>query len=370
MYKVMQVLTDTNIGGAGTWLLNFLKAYDREKIETVVVLPENSMLQPMVEKLDVRVVCAKSIGDKSFSLKGIGEIVKIIKSEKPDAIHTHASLCARIASKLCGVKTVNTRHCLEEKKRFPLSLVAAAVNRFLSSIIIAVSKATEENLIKSGIPKKKIRLVYNGVWPLNEISAEKKAQLRESYGIGPEDTVIGIVARIEAVKRHDIFLNAAKIVSQTCENVKFLIVGDGSLRSKTEKLAVDLGIEENVIFAGYIENVNDIVNIIDINVLTSEKEALSISLIEGMSIGKPAVAINSGGPGEVIESGKSGILINSLDSMELAKAISELLKDKEKMYRMGEMGKIIATEKFGANKMADSLLKIYISLAKRSRKNG
>ena len=370
MYKVMQVLTDTNIGGAGTWLLNFLKAYDREKIETVVVLPENSMLQPMVEKLSVRVVCAKNIGDKSFSVNGIGEIIKIIKSEKPHVIHTHASLCARIAAKLCGVKTVNTRHCLEEKKRFPLSLVAAAANRFLSSIIIAVSKATEENLIESGIPKKKIRLVYNGVWALNEISAEKKAQLRENYGIGRGDTVIGIVARMEPVKRHDVFLNAAKIVLETCENVKFLIVGDGSMRADAERLAADLGIEKNVIFAGYIENVNNIVNIIDINVLTSEKEALSISLIEGMSIGKPAVAINSGGPGEVIENGKSGILIESLDSMALAKAISELLKDKEKMRRMGERGRIIAEEKFGADKMADSLLQIYISLAERSRENG
>ncbi len=370
MYKVMQVLTDTNVGGAGTWLLNFLRAYDRTKIEMVVLLPENSMLQPMIEKLDVRVVCAKSIGDKSFSKSGIGEIKKIIKSEKPDVIHTHASLSARIAAKMCRIKTVNTRHCLEEKKRFPLSLIAAILNRFLSSIIVAVSSATEKNLVESGIPKKKIRLVYNGVCPLSEISEKNKANIRQSYGISNNDTVIGIVARMEPVKRHDLFLNAAKNVSDVCKNVKFLVVGDGSTRKDSEKLASELGIADKVVFAGYISDVNDIVNIIDINVLTSEREALSISLIEGMSIGKPAIAINSGGPGEVIEDGKNGILIDSLDHTALANAIIELVNNKEKRVQMGNYGKKIAAEKFSAQHMAQSLQQIYISLAKRSNKNG
>ena len=370
MYKVMQVLTDTNVGGAGTWLLNFLKAYDRNTLETVVVLPENSMLQPMVENLGVRVVCAQSIGDKSFSIKGIGEIKKIIKTEKPDAIHTHASLSARIASKMCGIGTVNTRHCLEEKKKFPMSVVATAVNRFLSSIIIAVSKVTEKNLLESGIPAKKIRLVYNGVCPLTEIPADKKTEIRKSYGINEDDTVIGIVARMEPVKRHDIFLKAAKIVSENIENVKFLVIGDGSARKDSEKLASELGIADKVIFAGYIKDVNDIVNILDINVLTSEREALSISLIEGMSIGKPAVAINGGGPGEVIEDGKNGFLINSLDHEALANAIADLAKDKEKQRVFGECGKKVAAEKFGAGQMADKLKEIYISLAKRRHKNG
>ena len=149
-----------------------------------------------------------------------------------------------------------------------------------------------------------------------------------------------------------------------------MIVGDGSVKSETEKLAADLKIDKDVIFAGYIENVNDIVNIMDICTLTSEREALSISLIEGMSIGKPAVAINGGGPGEVIEDGKNGILINSLDHTALANAIIELVSNKEKRRQMGEWGKKIASEKFGADQMAQRLQQIYISLAKRSNKNG
>ena len=367
MYKVMQVLTDTNVGGAGTWLLNYLKSYDRDVIETVVLLPENSMLQPMVESLGVRVVCAKEIGDKSFSIKGIGEIKKIIKAETPDAIHTHASLSARIASKICGVGTVNTRHCLEEKKRFPLSVAAMLINRFLSTVIIAVSKVTQKNLIESGIPEKQVRLVYNGVCPLSEIPAEKKAQIRKDYGIAETDTVIGIVARVEPVKRHDLFLKAAKIVAENVPTARFLVIGDGSARQDGEKLAAELGISDKVIFAGYIKNVNDIVNILDINVLTSEREALSISLIEGMSIGKPAVAINGGGPGEVIEDGKNGILINSLDYNLLARAITDLANDKEKQKKMGEYGKKVAAEKFGAKQMADTLKNIYISVAKKEK---
>ena len=79
MIKVIQVLTDTNIGGAGMWLLNFLKVYDREHIDMSVVLPHNAMLKPEAEKLGVRVIEADGIADSSFSLKGISVLDKIFK---------------------------------------------------------------------------------------------------------------------------------------------------------------------------------------------------------------------------------------------------------------------------------------------------
>ena len=115
MIKLIHVITDTNIGGAGVWVLNFLKAYDKEKYDVGVAVPCNSLLAPKISELGVKVFEIAHIADKSFSKEGIREFIKLFKEQKPDIVHCHASLSARIASKKLGIKTVNTRHCLEEK---------------------------------------------------------------------------------------------------------------------------------------------------------------------------------------------------------------------------------------------------------------
>ena len=90
--KVLQVITDTNIGGAGIWLLNFLGTYDRDAIEMAVVLPRSGALVPRVEELGVRVIEADGISDRSFSQEGVGAMRRIFCKERPDIVHTHASL--------------------------------------------------------------------------------------------------------------------------------------------------------------------------------------------------------------------------------------------------------------------------------------
>ena len=121
--KILQILTDTNVGGAGIWLLNFLKSYDRENLDVKVVLPKGAILVEEVKKLGNEVIEAEKIADKSFSVPGIKVFKSIFLEEKPDIIHTHACISARIAGRLCGVKIVNTRHCLEDKKSFPKNIV-------------------------------------------------------------------------------------------------------------------------------------------------------------------------------------------------------------------------------------------------------
>ena len=126
MTKIMQVLTDTNIGGAGIWLCNFAKSSIKQKYDIVAVLPRGSLLIPRIRAEGIEVIELDTIADCSFSLRSVGEIKKTIKEQKPDIIHTHASLSARIAAKLCSVPVVHTRHCLEGKKSFPQNIIYRA----------------------------------------------------------------------------------------------------------------------------------------------------------------------------------------------------------------------------------------------------
>lgn len=363
--KILQILTDTNIGGAGIWLLNFLKSYNRDKLEVSVVLPKGAKLIRQIEKLNVSVIEAENIADKSFSFSGIRTFKKIITDEKPDLIHTHACISARIAGRIKGVKIVNTRHCLEEKKSFPKNILYKFINNILSDRVIGVSEAVVNNLIYDGIKKNKVRLVYNGINPLIPISFEKKKEIREKYGFNESNVIIGIVARLEEVKNHDLFIRAAKLSCEKDSNLRFLIVGAGSLETKLKNKVKELNLDDKVVFAGYIQNVNDITNIIDISVITSYREALSIALIEGMSLGKACIATDSGGPSEVIDNGKSGIIVPNNDEKRLSSAILELSDDINKREVFGKIGKKIFEEKFGIGEMAQKIEDIYAEIAER-----
>lgn len=90
--KILHVLTDRNIGGAGRWLLYYLKYHNREKFAVKVVLPHDSLLVAAVQALDVPVLAMEEMEDKSFDRKAFKALAKIFRAEKPDIVHTHASM--------------------------------------------------------------------------------------------------------------------------------------------------------------------------------------------------------------------------------------------------------------------------------------
>lgn len=362
MIKILQILTDTNFGGAGMWLLNYLASYDKAKFSVAVVLPPDSVLKEKAERFGVCVHEVRATSDVSFSFKSIAEYVKLLRREKPDIVHTHASLSARIAAKLCGIKTVNTRHCLESKKKFPASAIYGLVNNMLSDAVIGVSEAVVKNLADDGIPSKKLFLVYNGIPRLSLSSALEQKLKREELGFGENDVVVGIVARLEPVKGHEVFLNAAKYAAEKNDDLKFIIAGTGSLENKLKNTVKELDLSEKVKFLGYVENVSTIYSIIDISVLSSLSEALSLSVIEAMSLGKPAVVTDSGGTVEVVQNGVNGYVVENGNSTEMAEKILLLAESPELRKQMGAEGIKIAKEKFALESMAKKLGDIYSKL--------
>ena len=361
MIKIMHVLTDTNIGGAGIWLINFLKAYDRQNLDVFVVLPPKSALYDRIKALDTEVVEAEGIGDKSFSVSGIRVIKRIIKERKPHVIHTHASLSARIAAKLCKVPVVHTRHCLEGKKSFPKNKIYGFINNFLSAHVIGVSKAVVQNLKDDGIKEQKLSLVYNGITSLRSYTPEERQKARVGFGISDGDIAVGLVARLEEVKNPLLFARAAKIVAQKVPHAFFVIAGDGSLKQQVENEIKPIA--HRVCMTGYVDDVEKVYNALDILTLTSASEALSISLIEGMSLRVPAISTDSGGPTEIIENGENGLIVPNHNEEALANAITKLIENPVLRDKFAVEGQKVTKEKFTSDKMAQSIEQIYKKLA-------
>lgn len=363
MTKVIHVLSDMKVGGAGRWLLNLLKASDRGRYEIKVVLPAGSILTDIIRDAGYGVIPVEGMRDRSFDRGTILQLYRIFKSEKPRIVHTHASLSARIAAKTAGVKAVvHTKHCIDAPKRGAAKLAGALINSRLSDRIIAVSEAVKQNVVASGIPENKVEVIYGGIEEIREISAQEREKLRERLGIGSEDVVVGMVARLAEVKGHVYFIEAADIISKTVDNVKFLIAGTGPKEKELKELASKLGLEQRIVFIGYVPEIDTIYNIIDINVISSVSEALCLSLIEGMCLGKPCVGTDTGGIPEVIKDGYNGFLVPVRDSKELAEAVLKLIKDPELRKSMGEKGREIMLRNFRADAMARKIESVYEAL--------
>ena len=364
--RVLHVLTDKNIGGAGRWLLYYLKYHNREQFDVRVVLPLGSQLIPAVKELGVHVTVLGEMEDKSFDKKAMKALVQLFKEEKPDIVHTHASMTARMAARAAMVPSIfNTKHCMESAPGIlPKKIVRREVNAAFSDKIIAVSRAVRRSMVHAGCHPEQIAVVYNGIEPIAIPTAEEKAALLQSYGGRPGENAVGMVARLEEVKDHETFLLGAQNVLEKRKDVRFYIVGDGSLREELERRVLELGISEWVTFTGFVKDVEKIEAALDIAVITSKAEALCLSIIESNIAGVPAVGTDSGGVAEVIKNGETGYLVSVGDADALAERIEELLADDVKRKAFGEKAKKHAESMFLAEKMTKRIEKLYLEARK------
>lgn len=343
-YKIIEVSSDTNIGGAGKCLITLLENFDYDKFEVKVILPKNSLLKPHIDKLGVEVIEVDGIADKSLDTKAIGELKKIFKTEKPDLVHTHASMSARIAARLAGAKVVYTRHSV-----FPPSkkisqgvgkVINGAINNYLADGIIAVAEAAKENLTDTGIDEKKIRVILNGVDGLKDKTDTEKAANKERFGVKDGEKVVSIVARLEDIKGHEYYIEAAKMLLDKGINARFFIAGTGSYEDTLKQKVQELGVGDKVIFTGFISDVDALMSITDIQANASYgTEATSLALLEGMSIGIPAVVSDFGGNPGVIKDGVNGFVVPKQNSKALADGLCKLLSD-DALYEKTSKGAV------------------------------
>ncbi len=362
--KVVQISSDSNIGGAGKCILTFLKNYNREKLDVCVIVPKNSLLIPEIQALDVKYYEAEHIAEKSLSLKGIKELCKILKEIKPQIVHTHGAMSGRIAAKLTGAKAVFTRHSVFPPSPKISKGIGKAINGFVNNKtadkIIAVAEAAKDNLTDTGVSEKKISVILNGVGRLRLYNSEERKKVREDFGIAEGQKAAAIVARLNTVKGHKYFVDAAKMVIDKGIDAKFIIAGTGDEEENIRNQIKELGLENNVIMAGFINNVEPLMNAMEIQINCSfGTEATSLSLLEGMSIKKPAVVTDFGGNPGVIQNGVNGFLVPIKNPEAMADKITELFENRELYNEMSENCGRVYAEKFTEDVYTRNIEKIY-----------
>lgn len=370
--KILHIISDTNVGGAGRLLLNLSEYIDKNKFELEYAIPRNSRLYPLLKRWG-RVHFFKE-GDCSANIFSIPTLYNVIKASHPDIVHTHSSLSGRIAAVLCGIskqRIVYSKHCVFDIPQRPkiMIMIRKCIQKITDGLfsgkIIAVAEAARDELVTLGSAPDRISVIINGSISQSVLSEDDKKNLRTVLGIDENDFVVGMVARLEPCKGHKTFIKAAKLLLSKDKNFKFLIVGDGSCREELIKYTSHMGIFNNVIFTGYVSDVWKYLNLLDINVNCSTgTETSNLSISEGLSLGIPAIVSDFGGNPNMVINGITGMVFGKRDPNELYKIIYSLKKSPQILKTMGLNARKDYQKRFSVEKMAEQYEDFYIKMLK------
>lgn len=364
--KIVEAISDTNIGGAGRLLVERLEKSRGSGEEMFVLMPRGSRLAPRVENTGAHVIEIDGCRDRSLDIGAIFAIRDILREIRPDVLNSHGAMSARIAAYLAGVPVrIYTRHCSYPVplvlRSFPVKWGLGRFNVSLSPHAIAVADAAAKDLEIMGYPRNRIRVIINGVGGLRRYSEDKREALRAEYGLTGHFAV-GICARVEKCKDHETFLRAAKILSVD-DRYRFVVVGDGGQLDAMRSLAERLGIAERVIFTGFSDDVERWFNCFDLNVNCSVgTETSSLALSEGMSIGLPAVASSYGGNPYMVKHGENGFIYKMRDAEELSAMIARIANDRDLYLRMSEAAYQRFASELNSRKMTAETISFYREL--------
>jgi glycosyltransferase involved in cell wall biosynthesis len=367
-------------GGAVSHVLNLAHALREENIEPLIIFITQG---PSIElarnrRLDFRVAPCKFFPDVEL----IWNLSRWIKEESIDVVHTHTvrgNFYGRSALFLTGCKALSlctvhsflidelrgvTRIGLKEK----LLLKREVWGRKLVDHFVSVSEALGNKMLQDGIPKDKLTIIKNGI-PLPDIGSlsSNGSRFRSEFKIRHDETLVGIVGRLVPVKNHGLFLKAAKKILKVLPNIKFLIAGDGYLRSALQRMASDMNIKGSVIFAGWRNDIDACFNAIDILVLCSTTESQGLVILEAMAHSKAVVATDVAQVGETVLHGETGLLVPPDDAEALANSVLELIHNRRLTKKLGKQGQSFVQKEYGLEIMVAKTAKLYKRLQSSNR---
>lgn len=297
------------------------------------------------------------------------QLISLLKREHFDIVHTatsKAGFLGRLAAYLTGVPIIlHTVHELPQNStqnvflRWFYRKLETIAARWTEHII-TVSNPNYNQIMLDGITSsQKITLIHNGInitkYDLKvDVSAKKK-----ELGIPINAKVIGTVGRLEIPKGHKYLLQAIPLILQKIPNTMFLIIGDGMLREQLENTVKQIGLEKNVIFTGFREDLIEIMRTFDLFCLPSLWEGFGVVIAEAMACGLPVVASNVGGIPDVVENGVTGMLVLPKNVTELAETMIFLLNNPMQAQDMGQKGKERVKSLFTKERMLEKTWEVY-----------
>jgi glycosyltransferase involved in cell wall biosynthesis len=344
------------VGGGELSLLDLLRGLDRDRWAPVLAVPEDGEVATRARELDlpVHVIPLPPLRRPGpGTVRSARALARLARAADAALIHangTRAMAYAAAAGRLAARPTIWHVRIAESDGLVDRALCAAA------TAVIATSRAVARRFAWAGA---KVRLVPNGVDLKRFAPRPPSAALRASLGVPPSAPVALSIGRHVPEKGYRHLVDAALLVERARAGVRWVLVGDGELRHELEAQARRLGLAGAMHFAGWRDDVADVLALADVFVLPSESEGFGRVLVEAMAMARPVVATAVGGVPDIVLASQTGLLVPPADPAALAGAVQALLDDPARAARLGAAGRARAESTFGLGAHVDGVERVY-----------
>lgn len=361
--KIFLMTTHMEIGGIPIYVVELARMLKRRGHQPFVLSDAGSLERRLaLEGIPhILIPCRTS---SEFNPKlwfgAFPRILAAVRRERPDLIHSHTRVTQVLGwavSSLTATPYVTTCHGLYKFR------IGRRFFRCWGKWVMAISEASMERLVRQYrlVSPHQVALVENGIDVDRFRQAPDPAEVerfRRMNGLngGP---VIGAVARLSSVKGLDLLLRAAPALLREFPDLQLLLVGDGPAREELVRLAYELRIADRVVICPSVEDTRVPLALLQVFAAPAWREGFGLAIVEAMAAGVPVVASDAGGPGEIIEQGKSGVLIQPGDTAGLEKSLRTLLKDPVARERIAMNGQARVKQRYDLERMVTQVEEVY-----------
>jgi glycosyltransferase involved in cell wall biosynthesis len=369
---VLTVIDHLSLGGAEMLLGQFAAAAPRAGIRLRVAHFEGPVDGPAAGPLRAAGIEPAHLDvdgrPGGRHLRAMREHIRLVE---PDIVHTHlgtADLIGGLAARSLGVPVLSTIHSIASRSKGgqrARSALFALGRRCCDARVIAVSECARRAYVQQSWGMgERVVMIYNGV----DIRPQPGdgADVRRELGIAPEDQLVGMVSALRPEKAHDVAIEAIAQLRARHPRLRLLIVGAGPLDCELERLAAPLG--EAVVFAGRRTDIPRVLDALDVCLHPSRMDAFPTTLIEALATSTPVLATSVGGVPEIIDDGRTGVLIPGPPrAEEIAAALEPLLADPGRRRTLAATGRGAYEQRFTAEPWVRSTRALYDTMLAEAR---
>jgi glycosyltransferase involved in cell wall biosynthesis len=362
---VLHLNTETGWRGGEAQTLFLAAGLERRGIRSLVVAPPRSALAARATAAGLRVQTLSMHGE--WDLAAAWRLAGIAGRERIDVLHYHTAHAAAIGA-LARLRAGRRRAVAARRVSFPLRRAVVSRLKYTLGVdrVIAVSEAIRRSLIGQGLRADRVVTIHSGIDPLRFQGGDRlrfRAATTAAPRAWPADAfLVGTVGHLAAHKGFDLFLEAAAGAAREIPLARFVVVGEGAQERNLRRRGMELGLGERVWFAGFRDDMPDVLAGLDLFVLASRGgEGSPAVLKEAMAAGVAVVATALDGVGEIIEDAEHGVLTPPGDAPALARAIVRLAADGALRARLVSGARRRAGD-FTIDRMVDRTREVYETL--------
>jgi glycosyltransferase involved in cell wall biosynthesis len=362
MFSLHIDTAETWRGGQNQVLLtvNGLRAMGHRTM--LVAHPSGELKKRAAEGLELVTIASRSEVD----LGAAWRLSRVIRRLAPDVVHAHdahATAMAALAIPMAGAAARSP--ALIVSRRVDFHLRRHSFSRWKHRQVdcfIAASDAIRDVLVADGVAPDRTVTVHEGI-DVELVRSAPAVNVHEVCFLPHHAPLVGNVAALVPHKGQRHLIEAAHLVVRDLPDARFVILGEGELREHLERQVRDYHLEKHVVFAGFRTDVLGCIKGFDLFAMSSVTEGLGTSLLDAMACSRAIVATRAGGIPEIVDDGRTGVLVAVRDHTAMAREIVRLLRDDDLRRRMGEAGLARVSERFTVDRMVAETAAVYERVA-------